>query len=191
MDEKSFPGQQMGEKILYFTRTHPIAKYAFVVKTIIFSILLFLAFWFLEGSLSTLSGLWKLGGVIILFILPTFSWWWANSTFNNSGVYITDRRIVKFWAVSPFVKTTRALFWDEAVKCKTYREHPLVDRILGIGSITVHARSEDKDNVDIDGLSYHEDLANYIDKILFTYKNKPSELVSFHQFVPKPKGQRD
>jgi len=47
MDEKTFPGRQTDEKTLYFTRSHPIAKYAFFVKSIFFSFILFLAFFFL------------------------------------------------------------------------------------------------------------------------------------------------
>ena len=38
---------------------------------------------------------------------------------------------------------------------------------------------------------YYRDLGNYIDKILYTYKQKPKEMKKIKPFVEKPKGQRD
>lgn len=191
MDDKLFPGRQTDEKTLYFTRSHPIAKYAFVTKSIFFSLILFLAFFFLADYFFSLSAIFRLFGIVIPIAVVIFAWGWGNSIYAGTAVYITDRRIVKFAAVAPFLRRTRALFWDEAVKCKTYRKHPLLDRFMGIGSIEIEARTDDKDNINIDGIIYHDDLANYIDKILFTYKNKPNELTDFKPFVARPKGQRD
>ncbi len=98
---------------------------------------------------------------------------------------------MKFAAISPIHKSTRALFWDEAVKAKSYHKNAVLEKLLGTGSLEIHARSQDKDNIDIDHLIFHEDLSNYIDKILYTFKNKPEDLKSFKEFVPKPKGKRD
>jgi len=44
------------------------------------------------------------------------------------------------------------------------------------------------EDVRITDVYYFEDLANYIDKILFTFKNTPAEVANLKPFVPKPKG---
>ena len=40
-------------------------------------------------------------------------------------------------------------------------------------------------------LDNDNDLGNYIDKILFTYKQMPTGVANIRPFVPKPKGERD
>jgi hypothetical protein len=71
-----------------------------------------------------------------------------------------------------------------------------------IGNIVVHARTpihpggqDDSegmsvDDIEIKNVYYYRDLGNYIDKILFTYKQKPAEVDNIRPFVPKPKGER-
>ena len=46
------------------------------------------------------------------------------------------------------------------------------------------------EDVIVTDVSYFEDIANYIDKILFTFKNKPTEVPLIKPFIPKPRGQR-
>ncbi|MDO8341404.1 MAG: hypothetical protein Q7T59_05520, partial [Candidatus Woesebacteria bacterium] len=46
------------------------------------------------------------------------------------------------------------------------------------------------DDIELDNIYLYRDLGNYIDKILFTYKQMPKEVSEIHPFVPKPKGQR-
>lgn len=190
MNEISFPGQQTDERILYFARPHPVARYVSLLKVVFFAFFFLFISQVLAGSLPPPAIILRFLSIILFVFFILAGWWWGGTVYQQSGMYITDRRIVKFSPLSPFQKTVRTLFWDEVVKCKTYRKKPLLEKLLGIGSIEVHARSQDKDNVDIDGLIYHEDIANYIDKILYTYKTKPSEIQTFRAFIPKPKGQR-
>lgn len=186
----TFPGQQTDEKVLYFTKPHPVIKFISFLKVLILGLFVLFAFQIVAFNLEVLATPIKVLGLFLTVILILVGLWFVNSTHEGTKIYITDRRIVKFAPFSPFAKTTRALFWDEAVKTKTYYKNPVLERFLGIGSIEVHARSQDKDNVDANFLIYHEDLANYIDKILYTFKNKPEDLKTFAEFVPKPKGQR-
>ena len=59
-----------------------------------------------------------------------------------------------------------------------------------IGILEVEPIMGDKENVIVRDVFYFEDLANYIDKILFTFKNKPAEVDQIAPFIPKPRGER-
>jgi hypothetical protein len=91
--------------------------------------------------------------------------------------------------VSPFFVTKRALFWNEALKAKAYASN-IFFRSFKIGTIDVEPQLAEHEDVRVTDVYYFEDLANYIDKILFTFKNKPEDIASIKPFVPKVKGQR-
>ena len=73
---------------------------------------------------------------------------------------------------------------------------------LAIGNVVVHARTPARndnefgpagmtaDDIELNDVYYYRDLGNYIDKILFTYKQKPREMDEIRPFVPKPRGER-
>ena len=114
--------------------------------------------------------------------------------------YITDRRIIRFDPSTFFATNIRTLSWDEAVKVKTYSPNILWKQ-LKIGTVVVHARTTVKtsdenishtsaDDIELNDIYLYRDLGNYIDKILFTYKQLPKEMANIRSFVPKPKGER-
>ena len=132
--DMQFQGQQTGERILYFSRSHTIIKTLSVFNILFFSILTFFIFQMLSVFAPVLQNGFKLLSLIVPVIFFIIGWWWVQVVYKKTLFYITDRRIVKF---------------------------------------------------------AHDDLANYIDKILFMYKNQPSELSTLRPFIAKPKGQRD
>lgn len=186
-----FSGQQTGERVLYFTRQHSIAKRLSLLKVCIFALLILLLFLSLSYFSPIIQNGFKLLGILLSIFIFVLGIWWVNITYQKTIFYITDRRVVRFLGISPFNTSIRTLFWDEAVKCKTFHMRPIIEKLFHIGSIEIHARAQDKDNIDMHFLAYYSDLANYIDKILFTYKNQPSELTTMKSFIAKPKGQRD
>ena len=115
--------------------------------------------------------------------------------------YITDRRLVRFEPTTLFATNSRTLTWDEVVKVKTYPPNMLWKQ-LAIGNVVVHARTPGRpddshgmngmtaDDIQLTDVFYYKDLGNYIDKILFTYKQKPKDIALIRPFVPKPKGER-
>ena len=115
--------------------------------------------------------------------------------------YITDRRLVRFEPTTLFATNSRTLTWDEVVKVKTYPPNFLWKQ-LAIGNVVVHARTPGRpeealghggvtaDDIQLTDVYYYKDLGNYIDKILFTYKQKPSNIGEIRPFVPKPRGER-
>lgn len=177
----AFDGQQEGERILFEICPHAMVKRLAIVKVattaVVFPII---------GAVTSLL----LPGLAISVIIMAAGFWWNNMCFRDTRAFITDRRIMRFERVSPFMVAKRALFWNEALKAKAYQPNLLL-HWLNIGTLTIEPQVQTEENVIIKNIHYAEDLANYIDKILFTFKNAPGDIAALKPFVPKPKGQRD
>lgn len=185
-----FKGQQEDELILYHTKPHSSMKYLNIGLVIAGGLfLVFLLQLFVAFVPAALSGLENLAVVVVASVIAIIVWW-INETYKRTDLYITDRRIVKFSPTVPYRRTMRTIFWDDAIKAKTFYQNAILGAILGVGSVEVEGRHE-SDNIIMDNISYHEDLGHYIDKILFVYKNKPGDLRDFKKFIPKPAGKRD
>jgi len=140
-----------------------------------------------------------IGFVAAVFISFVGTYILKNSQGRNL-TYITDRRIVRFEPTTVFATNIRTLSWDEVVKVKSYVPN-MIWKQLAIGNISIHARSTTSvindadpvlsvDDIEIRDVYYYRDLCNYIDKILYTYKQKPKEMNEIRPFVVRPKGQR-
>lgn len=186
----TFDGQQEGERILYTVTPHPIAKQVAIAKIIFLAIFFFAVLWGIGSIIPTVAPLLQSGGFIFSLSLLLIGVWWNITVYQKSKTYITDRRIIRFDVVSPFFITKRALFWNEALKAKAYAPNFLF-RSLNIGTIDVAPQVSEGEDVRVTDVYYFEDLANYIDKILFTFKNAPADIAAMKPFVPKKKGERD
>jgi small-conductance mechanosensitive channel len=185
----SFDGQQEGERVLYTITPHVIHQYLAYARLIFLSVFFFVVLWVIGGIVPTLTMALRLTGFLLSIVLLVFGFWWNLEVFKKARTYITDRRIIRFDVVSPFFTTKRALFWNEALKTKAYAPNILF-RSMKIGTIDVEPQLAEHEDVRITDVYYYEDLANYIDKILFTFKNKPTDIALMKPFVAKPKGQR-
>jgi hypothetical protein len=108
----------------------------------------------------------------------------------GARIYVTGRRIIFFEPVTPVYTRQRALFWTEALKAKAYPDS-FLGQIFSLHILTVEPQAGSSKDVTIRNVWYAHDLANYIDKILYTVKNTPNEVSSLKPFVAKPKGHRD
>jgi len=187
---QSFNGQQEGERILYTVTPHAIHKYLAVARLIFLALFFFIVLWVIGGIIPTMTTLFRVTGFIVALILLGVGYWWNLTVFKKSRTYITDRRIIRFDVVSPFFVTKRALFWNEALKAKAYASNIFL-RSFKIGTIDIDPLLAEHEDVRVPDVYYFEDLANYIDKILFTFKNKPTDVAAIKPFVPKAQGQRD
>lgn len=190
MDKIQFLGQQTDEKVLYNAKPHSSMKYINFGGVLVVGLFIIVGLQVIALAFGDFSSIVQILGTLVIAVVVGIILWWIHISFETTEIFITDRRIVKFFPVHPFRRTMRTLFWDEAMKSKTYYRNSLLERILGIGSLEVHARQNERDNVDIDYLTYHDDLGHYIDKILYTFKNQPEEIKSLHEFIPKPRGKR-
>lgn len=190
MDKFVFPGQQTDERVLYHTRPHSSMKFLMIGAAVLVGICIIVGVQLISIAFGDYAPLVQIVGTLVIAVVLGIIIWWIHISFARTEIFVTDRRFVKFFPVHPFRRTMRSIFWDEAMKTKTFYRNSLLERILGIGSLEVHARQNERDNVDIDYITYHDDLGHYIDKILYNFKNQPEEIKSLHEFVPKPRGKR-
>ena len=114
--------------------------------------------------------------------------WWNGRSCKVARAYVTDRRIVRFDAVFPFMEKKRGLFWGEVTKTKGESNPAL--RAFNIGTVHILPFAAEHADIRIPYTWYFEDLSSYIDKLLHTYKTKPQEMAAIRPFVAKPKGKR-
>lgn len=198
--EKDFYGKQEDEKILYVVRPHPLATIGSLVKVYLTAALVFLVFAILGSQVGALSTLFYLGGMVVAILMVLLGTKIVVDYHGRDIAYITDRRMVRFEPTTFFATNSRSITWDEVVKVKTYPPN-FIWKQLAIGNVVVHARTPARpddfghgevvaDDIELKDVYYYRDLGNYIDKILFTYKQKPREMDEIRPFVTKPRGER-
>ncbi len=185
-----FEGQQTGERILSTITPHPLSKYLAIAKIVLLSVFFYAILLLIGTVVPDAAALLRLFGLLASLTLLLVGIWWNSSVYGRDRTYITDRRIIRFDVVSPFYTTKRALFWSEALKAKAYAPN-IFYRSLKVGTVEVEPLLGGTESVTVRDCYYFEDFANYIDKILYTFKNKPEEIGSIMPFILKPKGKRD
>jgi hypothetical protein len=199
--DHDFYGRQDGERILYVIRSHPLATVFSLAKVYAVALLIALALVALGSAVASLTGIFVVLAIILFFAVTIFGTQITLNWQSREVAYLTDRRIVRFEPTTLFATNSRTLSWDEVVKVKTYPPN-FIWKQLAIGNVAVHARTsirtaEDTpigtvtaDDIEVKNVYYYRDLGNYIDKILYTYKQMPREIANIRPFVLKPKGER-
>jgi hypothetical protein len=184
-----FDGQQSDEKILTVITPHTsrfILSTATAICVCIFILgILYATIAFLPTGVATLRVIVTIISLVVLGI----ALWWFWKTQTNDRTYVTDRRIIRFDVVTPFFTNKRGLFWNEVLKVKAYSTN-MFFRLMKVGSLQIEPVAAEHESIVVPDVYYHEDLANYIDKIIFTFKNKPGDISTIKPFVPLPKGHR-
>lgn len=198
--ENKFYGQQEGEKILYTVKPHYLSSVVKTIKLYFICLLLFVFLIIFSALDTTTATALPVLGLILLALVALTGTKIIQNYHSRSISYITDRRLLRFEPTTFFATNIRSLTWDEVVKVKTFSPNLLWKQMM-IGTVVVHARTTVKtsdenqshtaaDDIEINDVYLYRDLGNYIDKILFTYKQVPKDVAKIHAFVPKPKGQR-
>lgn len=198
--ERDFYGRQEGEKIFYVVRPHPFATVFSLLKVYLIAVVVPAILIILGTQIGTLASLFITLGIILFFLVIIIGTKIILDWESREIAYITDRRIVRFEPTTLFATNSRTLAWDEVVKVKTYPPN-FVLKQLAIGNVVIHARTPARleesgsgdimaDDIELMDVYFYRDLGNYIDKILFTYKQRPKDIDLIKPFVPKPKGQR-
>lgn len=197
--EKDFFGKQDGEKILYVVRPHPLSLTFKLVKMYAVALVVLLAFIILGTQLVELK-LFITIGLAIAFIIAAVGTKIVTDYQKRDMAYITDRRLVRFEPTTLFATNPRSISWDEVVKVKTYPAN-FIMKEMAVGNVVIHARTparpDDRnpltitaDDIELKDVYFYKDLGNYIDKILFTYKQRPKEMDGIRPFIAKPRGER-
>lgn len=199
-----FDGQQEGERVLYEAHPDKTAVWLSMIGVLLAAVMLLALMVVGVIFLPDFRLFIVLISLLVVGLLVGVSWVGATLQLKRNVTYITDRRVVRFSYVNPWVTTSRALFWDEVVKVKTFAPN-WIYRSMNVGTVIVHARSTvmvqsgreseydrelSSDDLNIDNVSYFRDLGNYMDKVLYLYKKEPDQLRTIRVFIPKPRGQR-
>ena len=191
--ETDFYGRQGDEKILYVVRPHYLSSFMKLIKVYFVALVVFLAFVLVGAQIVSVSSLFKFLGIALGTLIAVIGTKIIGDYQKRNISYITDRRVVHFEPTTLFATNSRTLSWDEVVKVKTYPPNMLWKQ-MAIGNVVMHARTpsggESIDDIELKDIYYYRDLGNYIDKILFTYKQKPREVSEIRSFVLKLRGER-
>lgn len=190
MENIQFDGQQTDERIFSVLVPHPFAKYVALVRLVLLALFFFLILQLIGFVVPAIAAPMRVASIVLSGILLIVGIWWNQTVYGKSKTFITDRRIIRFEVMTPFFTTKRALFWNEALKAKGYAPN-IFWKMLKIGKVRVEPQLAEGEDVLVHDVSLYDDVANYIDKILFTFKNKSADVAAIHPFIPKPKGQRD
>lgn len=190
MEAIQFDGQQTDERVLYVVAPHQFAKHIALIRLVFLALFFFLILQLVSSVAPTVAGTVGVVSILLTATLLIVGVWWNHTVYGKSKTFITDRRIIRFEVMTPFFTTKRALFWNEALKAKGYAPN-IIWKMLKIGKVRVEPQLAEGEDVLIHDVSLYDDVANYIDKILFTFKNKPADVAAILPFIPKPKGQRD
>jgi hypothetical protein len=199
-----FYGQHEDERILCEVHPAPILRILIFIRYAFFGLMVWVVTIIIGRIVPNLLGVLGPIGFIVGAIAMLIGWWIVQRGRKHNVAYITDRRIVRFRAIGPWSVSNRSLSWDEVVKVKTF-SLSLILRSFNIGTVVIHAGSTvlpvgtvtgpmgylADDDIHLEGVHYYQDLGNYLDKILYLYKQRPAELQTMRAFVAKPRGQRD
>jgi len=198
--DTDFYGKQTDEKILYVVRPHPLSTTFGLLKIYLVAVVVSLVLVVLGTQIGSLTGIFMGAGLVLFLLIIIIGTKIILDWQSREIAYITDRRLVRFEPTTLFATNSRTLAWDEVVKIKTYPSNFILKQ-MAIGNVVIHARTPGRpddqgngeitaDDIQLKNVYYYRDLGNYIDKILFTYKQKPAEIVNIMPFIPKPRGER-
>lgn len=190
-----FPGQASDERILYVTREALAMLYARVLMMMVAGLVLGGSGWWL-GSLARGYGLsqematgvqWGSVGLGMMFAM--LGSWWVWILWRKSLFILTTRRLTKFVHATPWNRYHLSLGLDQVVDTGSYARGYL-KAWLRIGMMT--ARSAAGNRAEkyfyVENIEAVEDLANYVNKLLYHFNREEERLEKFRPFVPFLKG---
>jgi len=189
----SFPGMHTEEKVLYAARQHPL-----VFKWRLFAMLgavLFFDIVVLVIARSYLSAgkfpLVILGLVVFTLVSAGLVWWWIKRTYEKTLFIITNKRLTQFVQTSPFTGFQLSLAFDQVADTAA-STHNYLQKIFGFGSLFARSSAGAQGDFLVENLQFHEDLHNWLNKLLTQYSQKADKeqaLAGFRPFVPGLKGE--
>lgn len=200
-NDRDFYGRQEGEVILYVVHPHPLATTFGLLKVYLIAVIVSVILVTLGAALGGLMALLIPLGLLFFVLTIVVGTKVVINWQVREVAYITDRRIVRFEPTTLFATNSRTLAWDEIVKIKTYPPN-FFWKQMAIGTVAIHGRTSIRtvediergtstvDDIEIQNVYLYRDLGNYLDKILFTFKQRPDDMSRIRPFIPRPKGQR-
>ena len=196
--EIEFSGQQEGERVLYEVHPHHISFAIAMMKIGGISAIIFLMLTAVSFAFPMMTFL----AIILPLIILIVGYWVNHGIHDKTVAYITDRRVVRFEATTPFHVGNRTLSFDDVTKIKTYGSG-MIEGMANVGVVVFKARTTlvkggmeqpttefVDDDIQLNHVYYYKDLGNYLDKLLYLYKHDREELKKLRRFVAKSRGNR-
>lgn len=192
-----FPGQASDETILFVTRESQVMLQLRLLQTWFLAALLFVTGlvlpWVLQLSQAIKTswhGLTLIFALLSLIVVIVGSWWsywlWRRSLF-----ILTNRRLTKFIFTTPWTRYQLSLTLDKIVDTGSYTRG-FFQTLFRLGTFTARSSAGNRANkyFYIENVEAAEDLANYVNKLLFHFERNLEKLDSFRPFLPRLKGDR-
>lgn len=190
IDPKSFPGIQEGERVFYMFRSHWLREVVAAIKVALSVAATIALVTFGSHRYLSLSDEQLVKVCIGIAIIGLLIMLWHRFLCEHSRSYITDRRFVRFEGAFLPWQARRVLFWKDATKTRSLTPWFLL-RVFKVGTLEVIPNfGAETQNIVVPYTFYYEDIASYIDKIIYTFNNKKDEISSIRDFVEKPRGKR-
>lgn len=188
-----FPGMHTEEKVLYATRQHPLLlKWRLVV--------LLAAIGFFDLVVLVIAGSYLAPAQVSLVFLGLgifslaaagLAWWWIRTTYEKTLFVVTNRRLTQFVQTSPFTGFQLSLAFDQVVDTAA-STHNYLQKLFGFGSLFARSSAGAQGDFLVENLASHEDVHNWLSKLLTQYMQKADKehaLDGFRPFVPGLKGE--
>lgn len=187
-----FPGMNSGERILFVTRESSIMLALrllalAVVECVLLGVVLFL--WMMGSALVALPFELLLVLVIAVMVVGTIGSWWIVTTFRKSVFIITSRRLTKIIHTTPFNWYQFSLGLDEIQDTGSYSS-TFFEALFKLGYFVARSGAGAIKNFKIENVTFSQDLHNYVNKLLYTFKHHPDHMHEFRPFIPHLKGEQ-
>lgn len=191
-----FPGQATDERILYVGREAKIMLYARLIFVVVAALVLTgvgLAILEVLGSFigSAANGIFFL--ILLLgIVFGGIGLWWVDTTWKKSVFIFTNRRLTKFIYVTPWnrynLSVTLDMIEDTGAYTKGYFR-----ALFKIGTFTARSAAGNREEkyFFVDNVEHGEDLANYVNKLLFIFKHEVAKLETLRPFISAKSGERE
>lgn len=204
-----FPGQSSDEKILFLTRENKVMLYLRLLIVFFGSFLIFLSGFFLAGrivdvfdavSITMLYSLIQIGSIILAAIFFLIGLWWVKSLWQKSIAIVTNKRLTKFVYSTPASRHTLSLPLEMIVDTGSYTKG-FIQTFLQLGTFTARSSAtssgvatDDASRINkkyfyIENIARAEDLQQYINKMLSSFRRNPDSLDKYRPFIPHLKGE--
>lgn len=193
-EDIKFPGQASDERILFVTREAKIMLSARLLFVWLAGVIVFFAGLTLSQFLKNLridgAGLVMMVGVIASLMFLVGGSWWVYTLWKRSVFILTTRRLTKFIYVTPWNRYNLSLSLDKVVDTGAYGRG-YFQALFGVGTFSARSSAGNREEkyFFIENVKAYEDLANYVNKVLFVYDRQLEKLDSFRPFIPDLKGQ--
>lgn len=191
--EFKFPGQASDERILYITREAPVMFYLRFLFVSLAAVTIVIVSWFLTGLAQGLftQNLWwvRLAGAGAGFLFWVVGSWWVYSLWKKSMFILTNRRLTKFIYVTPLNRYNLSVTHDKVDDTGAY-SRGYFEALFKIGTLTARSSASNRPEkyFYVENISAAEDLTNYINKLLFIFKQDVGKLDTFRPFIAELKG---